>query len=99
MAKQGFVYITSNSTRTVLYVGVTSNLERRLYQHKHKMVPGFTAKYNCTDLIWWECADSMMAAIQREKQIKGWKRSRKDALVAELNPLKKDLSKSLFGWK
>ena len=99
MTKQGFVYIMSNPRRSVLYVGVTSNLERRVYQHRHKMVPGFTTKYNCTDLIWWECADSIVAAIQREKQIKGWKRSRKDQLIFAKNPRSLDLSSSLFGWK
>ena len=97
MHKQGFVYMMSNRNRTVLYTGVTSDLERRLYQHKNRLIDGFTKKYNCTDLVWWEVSESIRSAIQREKQIKGWSRRRKDELVAELNPGFRDLSVDWVG--
>jgi putative endonuclease len=68
MHKQGFVYMMSNQSRSVLYTGVTSGLERRIYQHnKNKLIEGFTGKYNCGDLVWWESTESIMSAIQREK--------------------------------
>ena len=97
MNKQGYVYIVSNYSRTVLYTGVTSNLERRIHQHKNKSVEGFSKKYNCTDLIWWEQGESIVAAIEREKKIKSWSRQKKDQLIAKLNPDLKDLSVALFG--
>ena len=89
-----YVYILSNSSRT-LYVGVTNNLVRRLYQHKQKLVEGFTKKYNVTWLVYYEQTQDVKAAIFREKQIKGWRREKKVELIALLNPLWKDLS---AGW-
>ena len=91
---QYYVYILTNSTRT-LYVGVTSDLVRRVYEHKHKLVEGFTAKYNLTWLAYYEETSDVRAALEREKQIKGWKRSKKLALVEGFNPSWKDLS---AGW-
>lgn len=98
MIKQGFVYILSNKNRNVLYIGVTSNLELRLYQHKKKLVDGFSKKYNCADLLWFEQSESIESAIAREKQLKGWVRRKKDKLVAEMNPDLIDLSLELFDW-
>lgn len=98
MTKQGFVYILSNKNRNVLYIGVTSNLEHRLYQHKKKLVDGFSKKYNCVDLLWFEQSESIESAIAREKQLKGWVRRKKDKLVAEMNPDLIDLSLELFDW-
>lgn len=92
--KNYFVYIMSNRTRT-LYTGVTNNLERRVSEHKQKLVPGFTSKYNITDLVYYEDYGDIRAAIAREKQIKGWLRSKKIELIESLNPQWQDLSE---GW-
>ena len=92
MAKQGFVYILTNKNHTVLYIGVTSNLEQRVWQHRQKLVKGFTQKYNCKKLIWYQQAAEIGSAIAREKQLKSWSRKKKVALIDELNPKWKDLS-------
>ena len=89
--RQYYVYILTNSTRT-LYVGVTSDLERRMYEHKSKLVPGFASKYNVTWLAYYEQTSDVRTAIAREKQIKGWRRSKKIALIESPNPRWKDLS-------
>jgi putative endonuclease len=91
MSRSFFVYIMTNRSRT-LYVGVTNNLERRLYEHKQKLVPGFTAEYKIGKLVFFETTPSVLSAIEREKQIKGWRRSKKVALIERDNPLWKDLS-------
>jgi putative endonuclease len=80
-----WVYVMSNPWRT-LYIGVTSNLERRVAQHKSMSRPGFTARYALTDLVYFEETSSAEAAITREKQLKGWLRSRKVALIGSMNP-------------
>jgi putative endonuclease len=92
--KQYFVYIMSNDYRT-LYIGVTNNLERRVYQHRHKLVEGFTAKYNLTRLVYHASTNDVREAIAREKQLKGWTRAKKIALIEEMNPMWDDLSS---GW-
>jgi len=76
----------------VLYLGVTSNLSQRVFQHKQKAIVGFTQKYNVTKLVWFEPHASIRAAISREKEIKGWRRSKKVVLVESANPEWKDLS-------
>ena len=81
-----YVYILTNSSNKVLYVGVTNDLERRCYEHKQKLIEGFTQKYNVDKLIYYEKFDSIELAIFREKQIKGYSRSKKDALINEINP-------------
>ncbi|HEU0054478.1 MAG TPA: GIY-YIG nuclease family protein [Longimicrobium sp.] len=85
------VYILSNVSR-ILYVGVTSDLAMRVTQHKRKLVPGFTAQYNVTQLVYFEEYPNPYLAISREKEIKGWLRARKIQLVSETNPTWKDLS-------
>jgi len=75
-----------------LYTGVTNNLERRIYEHKNKLIDGFTKKYNCTDLVFFEETDQIAFALDREKEIKGWKRVRKDELIQVDNSTLKDLS-------
>jgi len=80
-----YVYIMTNRSRT-LYIGVTNNLERRVYEHKHKLVPGFTSQYNITQLVYFELTSDVRAAIAREKQIKGWLRTKKIALIESANP-------------
>jgi len=92
--KQYYVYILTNRSRT-LYTGVTNDLQRRVYEHKHKLVPGFTAKYNLTRLVYYEATPDIRAAIAREKQIKGWLRAKKIALIESMNPKWEDLS---AGW-
>jgi putative endonuclease len=81
----------TNKSRT-LYTGVTNDLERRVYEHKRKLVPGFTVKYNITRLVYFEATQDVQAAIAREKQIKGWLRRKKIALIESLNPAWDDLS-------
>jgi putative endonuclease len=92
--KQYYVYIMTNNSRT-LYTGVTGNLIRRVYEHKNKLVQGFTRKYNITNLVHYEITSDVRAAIQREKQIKGWLRKKKIALIEAANPEWRDLSE---GW-
>jgi len=77
----------------VLYVGVTSDLASRVMQHKSKLIPGFTRKYNVTTLVWFEAHSSVRVAISREKMIKGWSRMKKVKLLEEHNPTWSDLSK------
>jgi putative endonuclease len=91
MGKQYYVYIMTNRTNTVLYTGVTNNLVRRVYEHKEKLVEGFTRKYNVTKLVYYEIAEDVEAAILREKQIKDGSRSDKKRLISNLNPKWDDL--------
>jgi putative endonuclease len=92
--RQYYVYIMTNNSRT-LYTGVTDNLIRRVHEHKNKLVEGFTKKYNITKLVHYEITRDVQAAIRREKQIKGWLRRKKIALIEAGNPEWKDLSE---GW-
>ena len=85
------VYIMASKLNTVLYTGVTSGLQGRVWQHKEKLVEGFTKKYNITKLVYYETTESIESAIMREKQIKGWIRAKKIALVESMNPSWKDL--------
>ena len=80
------VYILTNRYNTVLYIGVTNDLVRRLYEHKHNLVPGFTSKYRVHKLVYFETTNDVRAAIEREKQLKGWTRNKKNALIAKANP-------------
>ena len=75
-----------------LYIGVTNNLERRIYEHKNKLIEGFSKKYECTKLIYFEQGNDIAFAIEREKQLKNWKRSKKESLIKKMNPTWKDLS-------
>ena len=86
-----FVYILSNRSNSVVYVGVTNNLERRLYEHKNGLFDGFTKKYNVHKLVYYEYTTDIKSAIAREKQIKGWRRSKKNDLINSKNPEWKDL--------
>jgi len=93
---QYYVYIMTNRSKT-LYTGVTNDLERRVYKHKQKLIEGFTKKYNLTMLAYYELTDDVQSAITREKQIKGWLRRKKVALIESLNPQWKDLSEAWYG--
>jgi putative endonuclease len=90
-AKLPCVYILTNERHTVLYVGVTSDLKARVYQHREKLLPGFTTRYNVSKLVYYEVADEMLAAIAREKQIKAGSRQKKINLINALNPQWRDL--------
>jgi len=89
--RQYYVYIMTNHSRT-LYTGVTNDLQRRVLEHKRKQIPGFTQKYNITQLVYYEETPDVKTAIAREKQIKGWLRSKKIALIESLNSGWRDLS-------
>ena len=89
--KQGYVYILTNIHNKVLYTGVTSDLIKRIYEHKNKLVDGFTKKYNLTKLVYFEVCGDMIGAITREKEIKGWLRRKKIALIERNNLQRKDL--------
>ena len=89
---QYYVYMLSNRWRNVLYIGVTNSLETRIWQHKAKLVRGFTKDYNCDQLVYFEIYERIEQAIARQKQLKGWRRAKKDALIARMNPELKDLS-------
>ncbi len=91
IAKGGYVYIVSNKFRTTIYVGVTSNLIARITEHKSGEGSKFTSKYQCYDLVYWEFHERIESAIEREKQIKKWKRTWKDRLIKSTNPTWKDL--------
>jgi putative endonuclease len=91
MEKSYFVYIMSNSSK-MLYTGVTNDIETRAFQHKSKLIPGFTQKYNIHKLVYFEEFRNVREAIRREKQIKGWLRSRKVVLIESMNPSWKDLA-------
>ena len=90
-----YVYILTNWSNKVLYIGVTNNLERRLYEHKNKLIKGFTEKYNVNKLVYYDSTTDVKAAIEREKQIKGWTRLKKSNLIESINPYWKDLFEEL----
>lgn len=93
-ARQYYVYIMTNPRNTVLYTGVTNDLEKRVYEHRHKLVKGFASKYNVVKLVYYEVTSDVMLAITREKQIKGWLRKKKIALIEHQNSSWKDLSEA-----
>ena len=93
---QYFVYIMTSSTGT-LYTGMTNNLERRVYEHKHKITAGFSSKYNVNRLVFFEVFGDARDAIAREKQIKSWRRSKKLDLIRSMNPKWQDLSDGWYG--
>jgi putative endonuclease len=90
-----FVYLMTNNNNNVMYVGMTNDLERRVSEHKSKLIKGFTEKYNVTKLVYFEETGDVTAAIAREKEIKKWRREKKNALVVNMNPDWKDLSLGL----
>ena len=92
---QYYVYVMANRART-LYTGFTSDLKRRVFEHKQRLMPGFTERYNVTRLVYYEATSDVHSAIAREKQIKGWLRSKKVALIESVNPSWDDLSSGWF---
>jgi putative endonuclease len=93
--KEGYVYTMSSVTHTI-YIGVTSDLERRVWQHQHGEIEGFTTRYDLDRLVYYESCGDIRGAIEREKQLKGWRREKKNALIESLNPTWEDLAPGLF---
>lgn len=91
-----YVYILTNQTNKVMYIGVTNDLKRRLYEHKNELIDGFTKKYHVHKLVYYESYKDVRLAIAREKQLKGFLRIRKNKLVETTNPTWDDLSEKLF---
>ena len=96
MEKQPAIYIMTNKRNGTLYTGVTSDLVKRIYQHKHAVTPGFSHRYGCKLLVYYEIHGEMLGAIVREKQIKAGSRKKKIALIEAVNPEWKDLYTELF---
>ena len=92
-----YVYILTNKSNYVTYIGVTNDLEKRLYQHKNDIIEGFTKKYRVHKLVYFESTTDIRAAIAREKQLKGWSRAKKIALVNTMNPSWRDLGEDIQG--
>ena len=91
-----YVYMMSSNSNKALYIGVTGDLVRRVQEHKSGKIPGFTQKYCCHKLVYYESYSDINQAIEREKILKGWKRSRKDALVDSMNPSRRDLFENIL---
>jgi putative endonuclease len=99
MQKGGAVYILTNKHHTTLYIGVTNDLQRRLYEHQNGLKPNsFVVKYNLNKLVYYEGFHSIDEAIMREKQLKGWTRQKKNILVNTMNPEWEDLSDEVRNW-
>lgn len=96
MHTESYIYLLANKHNNVLYTGVTNDLIRRVYEHKNKLVAGFTKKYNVDRLVYYEVCGSIITAIEREKQIKGWSRKKKQDLINVLNPEWTDLYRTLL---
>ena len=94
--KTFYVYMMTNKSRVVLYTGITNSLEVRVWQHRHARLDGFTKKYHVDRLVYYESFDDPHNAISREKEIKSWRRSKKNALLERLNPKWADLSTILY---
>ncbi len=94
--KNSYVYILASGKNGTIYIGVTSNLMKRMYEHKNKIIEGFTSKYSVHNLVYYEDCLSISTAIEREKQIKGWVRKKKIILIETNNPEWKDLSEEWF---
>lgn len=95
MSKQYYVYIMTNKSNTVLYIGVTNDLERRVYEHREKLINGFTKKYNVNKLVYYEVFEDIYTAISREKQIKSGSRQKKINLINGINKEWKELYEEL----
>ena len=94
--KQGFVYIMSNKPEGTLYIGVTSDIIKRIYEHKNNLADGFTKRYNLKTLVYYEIFDEIEEAIKREKQLKNWQRDWKIELISQKNPNWKDLYEGIL---
>jgi putative endonuclease len=91
-----FVYIVTNKNKTVLYIGVTNDLQRRIYEHEHSLMSGFTQKYNCQFLIYYEHFQDINDTILREKELKKWRREKKEKLINKFNADWKFLNSEIY---
>lgn len=99
MERGGAVYILTNKLNTTLYIGVTSNLQKRVYEHQNNIFPNsFVSKYNLKKIIYYEGFHSIEEAIGREKQLKGWSRKKKEDLIGTMNPKWIDLTNEIMSW-
>ncbi len=96
MTKQSYIYIITNFNKTTLYIGVTNNLKRRIYEHRNKLIDGFSKRYNLVYLVYYECFDCIENAILREKQLKAGSRKKKMDLINAFNSEWKDLYESIL---
>src|SRR6266481_3124539 len=96
MEQYSYVYMMGSASRRALYIGVTTELRKRMHEHKAGMIEGFASKYKCHRLVYFETFPHVADAIAREKQIKGWRREKKDKLVEAKNPSWKDLAEDWF---
>lgn len=96
MEKYYYIYILANQINTVLYIGVTSNLVKRVWEHRNEVIKGFSAKYKTHKLVYYEACNNIEEAIKREKQLKNWHRKWKDNLIKEKNPEFLDLYSSII---
>ncbi len=96
MNKQYYVYILTNFNHNVLYIGVTGDLRKRTWQHREKVIDGFTKKYNINKLVYYETYEDVNVAIEREKQLKRWGRGKKETLIMTKNPEWKDLYEEIL---
>lgn len=94
--KQYWVYILASHKR-VLYIGMTNNLARRIYEHRHKLIEGFTKRYNITQLVYFQETNDVTAAIELEKRLKGWTREKKLELIRNFNPMWRDFGDEILG--
>lgn len=95
MKKIAHIYILSTNNNALLYIGVTNNLQRRLWEHRNKMLPGFTKKYNTLKLVYYESFSIVLEAIAREKQLKKWSKKKKKWLIEKMNPNWVDLTSGI----
>ena len=95
MGKNYFIYILGNYRRTVLYIGITNNLCKRVWEHRQELAEGFTKQYHIHDLLYYEIYENSLSAIEREKQLKRWSRKKKNNLIVKTNPDLIDLYSSL----
>ena len=93
--KSYFVYILSNYSNQVLYIGVTNNLKKRVYEHRQQKEDTFAGKYKTEKLVYYECTEDIFSAIRREKQLKHWRREKKEKLIMQTNPFWEDLYEKL----
>lgn len=91
-----YIYMITNRNNNVLYIGVTNDLKRRVFEHREKLVEGFSSKYNCCKLVWYEQTNNIESAILKEKQMKKWKREYKDNIINEMNPEWSDLYETIL---
>ncbi len=91
-----YIYMITNRNNNVLYIGVTNDLKRRVFEHREKLVEGFSSKYNCSKLVWYEQTNNIGSAILREKQMKKWKREYNNNIINEMNPEWNDLYETIL---